>query len=229
MAPAESQPLIRLCEGGGSITSSYQYAHVRTVVTTLVVSRMMWGGQVVGCSLVWRRRMIPVNMVTNGSYSRSDFELKDTNNPIGPLNWKFAAGSDIIRCALLAPLSRFMSHLRPRCVAPTDRVGAGRRDHGAPTSGAYSRTAAARTSSLSASRSSDPRCTQPVAPPNPVAILSGHPRDSVAVASASGQAQVAEMAKTTRPWSPADEERTGRAHRSARSGERALGMHPHPG
>jgi hypothetical protein len=113
--------------------------------------------------------------VLTGALQSEDPKVKDTNNPIGPLNWRFSADSDIIRCALLAPLPRSMPHLRPRCVAPTDRVGEERRDHGAPTRGPYSRKAVARTSSLSASRSSDPRCTQPVAPPNPVAILPGHP------------------------------------------------------
>ena len=132
-------------------------------------------------------------------------QLKDTNNPIGPLTWKFAADSDMIRCALLAPLPRPVSHVRFRCVVSTDRVRAGRRDHGAPTPGPCSPTAASRACQVSARGSGNPRRTQPVAPPSPMARFHGHPRDPVAVASRGCQTQVATLEKATRPWSPADE------------------------
>jgi hypothetical protein len=132
-------------------------------------------------------------------------EVKGTNNPIGPLTWKFAADSDMIRCALLAPLPRPVSHVRFRCVVSTDRVRAGHRDHGAPTPGPCSPTAASRACQVSASGSSNPRRTQSVAPPSPMALFHGHPRDLVAVASRGSQAQVATLEKATRPWSPADE------------------------
>jgi hypothetical protein len=49
------------------------------------------------------------------------------------------------------------------------------------------------------------------------------------MAPGSGQAQVAAMENTTRPWPAANERTAGRAHRSAGSREPTLGLYPHPG
>src|ERR1039458_2084279 len=157
---------------------------------------------------------------------QAGLEVKDTKKPVGALNWHYARRSAIIRHGLLAPLPRLVSHLRRRCVVPTNRVGQGHRDHGAPASGACSRASAAHTCPISTIRSSNPRCAEQTATSVPVAILPGHPRHLVAMASRSSQAQVAEVAKTTRPWPTANERRIGRG--SSRSGEPALGMHPDP-
>ena len=117
--------------------------------------------------------------------------------------------SAIIQRGFLAPLHRLVSDPRPRRVLPTHEVCQGHRDHGAPAPGACSRTPAACTCPVSASRSSHPRCTQPIAPSSTVAVVPCHARHAAAITPRSGQTQMAAMEEATWPGPTADDRRTG--------------------
>jgi hypothetical protein len=94
----------------------------------------------------------------------------------GPWTGTSHRRSAIIRLGLLPALPRAVPGLRPCLLIPSVRFGQRHRDPGAPAPGAHPRTSAPRTYAVSLSRSGDPRCAQPCAASNPVAVLPGHPR-----------------------------------------------------
>ena len=74
-----------------------------------------------------------------------------------------------------------------------------------------------------------PGHAQPIPPPDALALLLDYPRDLVALAPKSFQAQMAAMEKTKRTRPAPRERRAGRTHRPSGLKEPTLGVYPHPG